>query len=604
LEKSFLLKNDLGLAERIGDFYYQLKDYTRAIPYFQYAVSQKPKDEKILNSYAFCLFRNSDYAQAFVVFNHLVALYPKRNYIAALVHIFKHCRYQGYSEDSFKVVLTCLKTDNLNHRDMARGWGELLCLAPQYQEFLSLSKETSLNWARLTPVLSDEYLLLGLEKLPILNAQLEFLFTYIRRQLLLNLNEATIWPKDILPFLAALSIQCWFNDFVYFEQDDEIELIKKLEEKFSNLPLSEKISDSDLYAFFVLSLYRPVYEILKNKSQLPLSKGQLYAIKSWLKYVIQNPQHEAELVPQIQSFSTIEDETSKAVQTMYEGRPYPRWRSINHFNITEDMKSLSKNISVLVAGCGTGQEPSQYLTTLPNAQITAIDLSRTSIAYGKRMLDELGLLSRITFYHGDLMQLKNFDKKFDYVTSSGVLHHLKDPEKGLASILTRLKEGGRMKIMLYSQIARDHVLNPASDYIKEKNYSPSDADIRRIRHEILNMPQEDIRRRCVWASDFFFLAECNDLLFHVQEHRYTFPKIKEMLDKFDLELVYLHIEPRIRKDYIDKNPHDPEMLDFESLHAYELENPVTFMGMYQLYLKRKGDQSQHPLEPIIRLGLC
>ena len=51
--------------------------------------------------------------------------------------------------------------------------------------------------------------------------------------------------------------------------------------------------------------------------------------------------------------------------------------------------------------------------------------------------------------------------------------------------------------------------------------------------------------------DFFSLSEVRDLLFHVQEHTFTIPEIKDMLSK--LGLIFCGFEdPKINKTFQEK----------------------------------------------------
>ena len=111
----------------------------------------------------------------------------------------------------------------------------------------------------------------------------------------------------------------------------------------------------------------------------------------------------------INKIGNIQDFISKEVKNQYELNPYPRWRynsyakenKLNFLSIINSeiypqvIKSNSdplknKQTNILIAGCGTGiqiLEASRY----SNCEITAIDLSNSSISYAKRKVDEYGL---------------------------------------------------------------------------------------------------------------------------------------------------------------------------------------------------------------------
>ena len=85
--------------------------------------------------------------------------------------------------------------------------------------------------------------------------------------------------------------------------------------------------------------------------------------------------------------------------------------------------------------------------------------------------------------------------------------------------------------------------------------------------------------------DFYSLSEFRDLLFHVQEHRFTFPLIIDHLNKlglkfcgFDSSKIVSHFKQT------NKNKEDP--YDLDKWQAYEEANPRAFAGMYQFWCQK------------------
>ena len=103
----------------------------------------------------------------------------------------------------------------------------------------------------------------------------------------------------------------------------------------------------------------------------------------------------------------------------------------------------------MIAGCGTGNH-SIIATRYKNANILAVDLSLSSLAYAKRKTEELGY-KNIEYLHADILDLNKLNKKFDVIESSGVLHHMKDPIAGLKVLVDILEPHGFLKLGLYSE---------------------------------------------------------------------------------------------------------------------------------------------------------
>ena len=53
----------------------------------------------------------------------------------------------------------------------------------------------------------------------------------------------------------------------------------------------------------------------------------------------------------------------------------------------------------------------------------------------------------------DILDIGLLDEKFDIIESSGVLHHMNDPLKGLQVLLGVLKNNGFLKLGLYFTFA-------------------------------------------------------------------------------------------------------------------------------------------------------
>jgi len=70
---------------------------------------------------------------------------------------------------------------------------------------------------------------------------------------------------------------------------------------------------------------------------------------------------------------------------------------------------LEEKFQILVPGCGTGQHPLSIAAGNPDAILLAIDLSKSSLAYGGRMADCLKL-HNVTFLHGDFLEIPKLER--------------------------------------------------------------------------------------------------------------------------------------------------------------------------------------------------
>lgn len=603
LSRACELSDDTSIASSIGEAFYKAGDY-KSSSFFLLKAYQKDKiNPQLIKTLAISLFQDGDTTRATQLMRGLLLRFPSNeNYRAIFAELMNKYAEGEFNADTKKAIEICLAEENIRHRNLAPSWWAIFLTDPDYEILREFPKTETIDTEKLFKILKTPFLYLGLQRSITSNAPVEFIMMHLRRYFTAHWQEYASWPKGVLEFLSSLAVQCWYNDFIYFETpEDKDSLQKLLTHLDKELANSKKISDDTAKLLSLACCYKPLYEIYTEDKEVVFAPSCKGIMEPLLKAQYKNPRYETSLIPKIKSFTEIEDATSKAVQKMYENRPYPRWTSVNSTKTSDALKNISSNLEILVAGCGTGQEPALYASILPEARITAIDLSRASIAYGMRMAEELGYLPRITFLHGDLMKVGELNKKFDYVVSSGVLHHLKEPDKGLAAILDTLKPGGKMSISLYSKIARDMILNPASDYIKEKGYTSSLDDIRQFRQDIMKMSPDDPRTLCTHAGDFFNLAECNDLLFHVQEHRYTFPMMQEMADRHGLEAYSVSLSPQKKRAFAEMFP-EGRLSDLALMDKYEHANPEAFAEMYKVYFQRKGNNTPHPLDILIKIG--
>jgi len=106
-----------------------------------------------------------------------------------------------------------------------------------------------------------------------------------------------------------------------------------------------------------------------------------------------------------------------------------------------------KNKDVLELGCGNASLL-VHCTRWNPASITGVDLGDSIISAEANML-ETGY-KKFKIEKGDLTQFKSEFKK-DVVYSIGVLHHLKDPSKGLNSVIENTKSGGHFHCWVYAK---------------------------------------------------------------------------------------------------------------------------------------------------------
>jgi SAM-dependent methyltransferase len=270
------------------------------------------------------------------------------------------------------------------------------------------------------------------------------------------------------------------------------------------------------------------------------------------------------------------------VADQYERWPYPRWRRITR----GDGATRDSGLDLLVAGCGTGREAALLAARAPQARIVAIDVSGASLAYAEARCAALGL-ANVSFVQLDLRRCAELGRTFDRIHCSGVLHHLGDPEAGLAALAGALKPGGALRVAVYSRIARLGLTAARRLFADLAAGPPDDERVRAVRRRILDLPDHPSARWLAGSRDFATLEGALDLMLHRHEDPFDIPRIVRGLAAAGLELDrFMLPTPDALGRYRARFPHDAACRDVAGWAAFERREPTAFAGMY-LFAARK-----------------
>ena len=469
----------------------------------------------------------------------------------------------------------------------------------------------ALQQGQLRPITHNILLHSLLRNLLLTNREYDLAMSQLRRLLLYTLaNEDKPWEpsKNIASkFCSSLATQCQLNEYVYICDTMESEQIEKLKVAIeTSLINKEKIDERTELAFLVFAMYRPLQSLAIDPSLW--KRLRKFCPKTTATHIdeIDNWLYEQSIITRIETLTTIEDETSNAIREHYEENPYPRWINLPdrrrmsfrnwlgetapHFDAPQEFQNP---IRLFVAGCGTGLEAISATTTWDTDQVLAVDLSKSSLAYAIRKSGELGLLDKIDFKQADILRLGILPgdyRNFDVITSSGVLHHLRDPMAGFRILLELLAPNGIFRFALYSELARRHVVK-ARKYILENKIEPNPDGIRNLRNKILRLKLPELNE-LPKNPDMYSLSTCRDLLFHAQETRYTLPKIEQLLAELDLEFIAFEGIENAKRIYRIKYRDDAQMTNLANWAKFEEEHPDTFESMYAIIARKRQERAQ------------
>ena len=93
--------------------------------------------------------------------------------------------------------------------------------------------------------------------------------------------------------------------------------------------------------------------------------------------------------------------------------------------------------------------------------------------------------------------------------------------------------------------------------------------------------------KVIHNNDFYSTSGTRDLIFHVQEHQYTLPKISKMLDNLNLKFLNF-TDPLIKNKF--KKLFPERKISLENWHRFEINNNDAFIGMYIFWTKKNNDE--------------
>lgn len=436
----------------------------------------------------------------------------------------------------------------------------------------------------------DQLLCRLLECDPIADVGIEKLLTNVRGALLQEAVAGTAHDERLLGFCCSLARQCFINDYLYTATEPENGLVRTLRRSVEQALASGTTPPA--LAIAALAAYLPLHSIAGAEALA----GQDWhePLAAVVDQQINEPVEERRLAPTISILTSIDEPTSRAVREQYEESPYPRWTRAGPPALPALFGLHPQQLGdALIAGCGTGLSTIEFAGHVPATRILAIDLSLASLSYAKRMAEKFGLRN-VEFAQADIMNLGSTNlgsmnlepqqRQFDFIDASGVLHHLADPWAGWRILLSLLRPGGRMQVGLYSELARRNVV-AARALIAARGYMPNPGDIKRCREEIM-AASDPLLTSLGRGSDFFTIAECRDLLFHVQEHRTTLPEIKSFLAANGVEFGGFFLDALTQHRFSARFPQAQASLDLDCWHRFETEAPATFSAMYQFSVRK------------------
>jgi len=602
--KALDLRSDYADAHNnLGTALYRLKKLDEALSCYQNAIELRPEFAEAHYNKGMLLYELGNLLEASNFCRRAIALHPENEkFWIGFAKSIENLSFQSADDRLFVDLFKLLEQPSVSSSEITPSIISALYCHPMFSRLQELvcgdQNRMEFSYNVISKQLSQIPLLLRIMQLnPIYDLELERMFTLLRCSLLKATIAGAIDEGGLL-FSVALALQCFTNEYVFAESDEEKKALKSLQSKIAvDLEKGKQVLPSDIVT---LGAYIPLHKFPQAPN---ICECKWYGdIQEVVVRQILEPQEELSLYSQIPDLSSIRNGISHSVREQFEEHRWPLWVKAGLYKTSTTLKAVlegpplnfrlddyvsPERPDVLIAGCGTGQHALGTASRFSNSRVLAVDLSLSSLSYAMRKTKELGL-SNIEYARADIMEMSNLGRHFDLIECVGVLHHLEDPIIGWRVLLDLLRPRGFMKIGLYSEKARQCIVSwPKST--NDNKYTTSVDDIRRCRQDIISLMEDGNAgmARITNMGNFFSISGCRDLLFPAQEHRYDLPQLEKTL--MDLGLKFLGFEQlgeSVKTAFRELHPEEYAETSLSLWHEFELNNPDIFLGMYVFWCQK------------------
>jgi SAM-dependent methyltransferase len=196
-------------------------------------------------------------------------------------------------------------------------------------------------------------------------------------------------------------------------------------------------------------------------------------------------------------------------------------------------REYKSDLDILIAGCGTNQA-SVFAFMNPDAKVTAVDISQPSLDHQQYLKDKHGLFN-LDLNLLPIEELPSLGRDFDLIVSTGVLHHMADPQVGMNAIASCLRPDGAMGIMLYAKYGRAG-LELLQQFFRDLGLGQNESSIATVRETLsLLSPDHLVQPYLRMARNMQSDAVLVDTFLHGRERSYTVDDCVELVATAGLE---------------------------------------------------------------------
>jgi SAM-dependent methyltransferase len=182
-------------------------------------------------------------------------------------------------------------------------------------------------------------------------------------------------------------------------------------------------------------------------------------------------------------------------------------------------REYKADLDILIAGCGTNQA-AIFAYNNRAAKVVAVDISQSSLNHQHYLKDKHGL-NNLELHLLPIEELPTLGLDFDLIVSTGVLHHMADPQAGMNALAGCLRPDGAIGLMLYAKYGRTGVYLLQSVF-RDLGLSQDEASLRIVKESISLLPPDHfVRPYFNITSDLQYDGGLVDTFLHGRDRAYT-----------------------------------------------------------------------------------
>lgn len=228
----------------------------------------------------------------------------------------------------------------------------------------------------------------------------------------------------------------------------------------------------------------------------------------------------------------------------------------------------NKIINILDVGCGAGWFANSISYFFNRVNVTGLDFNSVALDFAKSVKKKLNL--NTNFIEKDLFEI-NSKKKYNLISSLGVLHHTNNCHEGLKKILIQSPE--YVLIGLYHKYGRKPFLDHFDDL--KKKFPEKGEDFLYNEYKKLDKRSANEKHLKSWFKD---------QVVHPHETQHSFEEIVPIFSDLNYEIKFTSLNRfKTFNDYKEIIDKEKEWYDYGKK---QLENNLYFPGFFIIFAKK------------------